>query len=150
MKFKEIKTELNKLIKTKYPDMKIYGVEVKEGYKTPSFFTSLVSFPETPANRNFINGGFTYKIVFFQDVKDELEQLDVLDTIYELFGLSVQIGERTLICKEKDYDYVGEKADILEISIKFEFMENREKPIEADLMEDLELNMKKEENNGRT
>ena len=145
MKFVDIKKELNNVVKSAYPDIVIYGKEVKEGYKVPSFFTSLVSFPEGPTNKNFIKGGFTYKIVYFQETKDEAEQLKVLDNIYAAFGLTVKIKDRTLICKEKEFDYIGERADILEISIKFEFMENVEQPIDEDLMEEVDLNITKED-----
>lgn len=145
MKFVDIKKDLNKIIKTAYPNIPIYGNEVKEGYQTPSFFTSLVSFPETYTNKNYASGGFTYKIVYFQNKKDELDQLNVLDSLYAAFGLSVNIGERTLICKEKDFDYIGEKADILEISIKFEFMEDRETPPDEDLMDEIDVSIIKEE-----
>lgn len=145
MKYVEIKRSLNELLKGEYPNIKIYGNEVKEGYETPSFFTSLVSVPETPANKNFINGGFSYKIVYFQDCKDEYDQLQKIDEIYQLFGMSVKIGNRTLLVKEKTWDYVGEKSDILEITIKCEYMENRYKPDEEDMAEELILKVNKQE-----
>lgn len=145
MEFTQIKKSLNELLKKQYPEMKIYGNEVKEGYKMPSFFTSLVSFPETPANKNFMQGGFTFKIVYFQAVKDEMDQLEKLDKIYEIFGLSVQIGKRHLIVKEKDFDYVGEKADILEISLKFEHIDNNYLPAEGEVADELKLKINKQE-----
>lgn len=145
MEFTQIKKSLNELLKKQYPEIKIYGNEVKEGYKMPSFFTSLVSFPETPANKNFMQGGFTFKIVYFQAKKDEMDQLEKLDKIYEAFGLSVQIGKRHLIVKEKDFDYVGEKADILEISLKFEHIDNKYMPLEEEVADELKLKIEKQE-----
>lgn len=142
MKYTDIKATLNSYLEEKYKNIKIYGKDVAEGYITPCFFTSVISFPETQSNKNFVSSGFTYKIAYFQSVKDEVDQLEKLDEIYDLFEKSIVIKDRTLLIKEKDFEYIGEKSDILEISIKCEYLENRYIPPLEEVADNLELNIK--------
>ena len=144
MKLTLVKRTFNEVLKTKYPDIKIYGKEVQQGYDTPCFFTSLVSTPETRSNKNFTKGGVTLKVIYFQDIKDEADQLTKIDEIYEIFDKTISIGNRTFEIKEKDYDYIGEKSDILEISIKIEWIENRYKESEEPTADRYKINIKEE------
>ena len=146
MKKTSVKQALNEKLKEKYPDIRIYGKEVQQGYKTPCFFTSLVSQPETHTNKNFISGGVTLKILYFQDIKDELDQLTKIDEIYAIFDKTIQIDDRIIEIKEKDFDYVGEKSDILEISLKLPYLENKyiEPQIEPAEIFELKMNNKEE------
>lgn len=108
----------------RYPDYKIYGKEIKEGYTTPSFFTEIIDKGSRAETRNFTAGGFTVKITYFQKEKNELDQLKKVDEIKSLFGLIFFVGERRLTVGEYSHDYIGEYNDILQISIDLDYKEN--------------------------
>lgn len=127
MKFTAIKKAVNKLLSEKYPDYKIYGKEIKEGYNTPSFFTEILDKGSRAETRNFASGGFTVKITYFQNQKNELDQLEKVDEIKDLFGLIFCVEERRLTVGEYSHDYIGEYSDILQISIDIDYKENTEK-----------------------
>lgn len=111
----------------RYPEYKIYGKEIKEGYKTPSFFTEIVDKGNRAETKNFASGGFTVKIIYFQKTKNELDQLKKVDEIKNLFGLIFFVGERRLTVGEYSHDYIGEYSDILQISIDIDYKENTKK-----------------------
>lgn len=110
-----------------YPDYKVYGKEIKEGYATPSFFTEIIDKGSRAETRNFTTGGFTVKITYFQKEKNELDQLKKVDEIKSLFGLIFLVGERRLTVGEYSHDYIGEYNDILQISIDLDYKENIQK-----------------------
>lgn len=111
----------------KYPEYKIYGKEIKEGYETPSFFTEIVDRGSRAETKNFASGGFTVKVTYFQKVKNELDQLKKVDEIKDLFGLIFFVGERRLVMGEYSHDFIGEYSDILQISIDIDYKENTKK-----------------------
>lgn len=131
IKFVEIKTAVNRLLGGKYPEYKIYGKEIKEGYITPSFFTEILDKGSRPETKNFAEGGFTIKITYFQKEKNELDQLKKVDEIKDLFGLIFFVGNRRLAVGEFSHDYIGEYSDILQISIDIDYKENTKKEVTA-------------------
>lgn len=112
------------MLSGKYPEYKIYGKEIKEGYKTPSFFTEIIDKGSRAETKNFAAGSFTVKITYFQKSKNELDQLEKVDEIKSLFGLIFFVGDRRLTVGEYSHDYIGEYSDILQISIDIDFKEN--------------------------
>lgn len=129
------------MLSKKYPEYKIYGIEIKEGYKTPAFFTEILDKGSKAETRNFAKGGFTVKITYFQKAKNELDQLKKVDEIKDLFGLIFFVGERRLTVGEYSHDYIGEYSDILQISIDIDYKENIKKedtaPIAAEAAVDI-------------
>lgn len=117
------------MLKGRYPppQYKIYGKEIREGYDAPCFFTEILDRGSRAETRNFAKGGFTVKITYFQTEKNELDQLEKVDEIKDLFGLFFCVGDRKLTIGEFSHDYIGEYQDILQISIEIDYKENTQK-----------------------
>ena len=117
------------MLKGRYPppQYKIYGKEITEGYDAPCFFTEILDRGSRAETRNFAKGGFTVKITYFQTAKNELDQLEKVDEIKDLFGLFFCVGDRKLTVGEFSHDYIGEYQDILQISIEIDYKENTQK-----------------------
>lgn len=117
------------MLKGRYPppQYKIYGKEIKEGYEPPCFFTEILDRGSTAETKNFARGGFTVKITYFQREKDEMDQLEKVDGIKDLFGLVFCVGDRRLTIGEISCDYIGEYQDILQVSIDIDYRENTQK-----------------------
>lgn len=118
-----IKAAVNKLL-ADATGFKIYGKEVSEGYETPSFFVEKISKGFKRETPSFAKSGFTIKITYFQKAPDELDQMRVLDQVRDAFGMYVEIEDRKLTVGEITHDFVGQKEDILQISVDFDFYEN--------------------------
>jgi hypothetical protein len=117
------------LLKGRYPPprYKIYGKEIKENYNPPCFFTEIIDGGSEAETKNFAKGRFTIKITYFQKEKNELDQLEKVDEIKDLFGLIFCVGNRKLTIGEFSSDYIGEYQDILQISIEIDYRENTQK-----------------------
>lgn len=117
------------MLKGRYPppEYKIYGKEIKEGYKAPCFFTEILDRGGKAETKNFAKGGFTIKIIYFQAEKNELDQLEKVDEIKDLFGLIFCVGDRKLTIGDFSHDYIGEYQDILQINIEIDYKENTQK-----------------------
>lgn len=151
MKYIEIKQSLNRLLKKKYPDLKIYGKEIKEGYEAPCFFTEIVQAQAKAQNKNFEKISFTLSITYFQEIKSELDQLKKIDEIKELFGMKFQVGNHLITTGEYTFDFIGEYSDILRISIEFEYLEAKQREERGEKMEEIKIDLKirKEREDGR-
>lgn len=151
IKFVEIKKAVNKLLKGRYPppQYRIYGKEIQEGYIEPCFFTEILDKGSGAETRNFAKGGFTIKITYFQPEKNELDQLEKVDEIKDLFGPFFCVGDRRLIISEFSHGYIGEYQDILQINIEFNYRENTQKEDTAPMMEEIAVIMKEGEDYGK-
>lgn len=139
-----IKKAANKLLKDK-TGLKIYGKEVIEGYDTPSLFVEIVAKPTKRETKNYAKSGFSLHITYFQKTPNELEQLEMVDTVKDAFGMSFTVGDRRLTVNETTYDYVGQKENILQVTVDFEYYENTEEQPTAETAGDLEMNLIKTE-----
>lgn len=139
-----IKIAINDLL-SNATGLKVYGKEVTEGYTTPSLFVEKVSKPFKRETRGFAKSGFTIKIIYFQPAPDELDQMRLLDKVRDAFGMIVKIEDRALTVGEITHDYVGQKADILQISVDFDFYENTTPKETAEIAREYGLEIKKNE-----
>ena len=140
----EIKRAANELLEAA-TGLKIYGREITEGYDTPSLFIEIVPGPFRRQTRNFAKSGFSLKITYFQDAPEELGQLEMVDTVKAAFGMVFAVGDRNLTVGETTYDYVGQKEDILQISVDFEYLENTSVCPEEELAGEMDFNFIKKE-----
>lgn len=129
------------MLKGRYPppQYKIYGKEIKEGYDAPCFFTEILDRGSKGETKNFAKGGFTIKITYFQAEKNELDQLEKVDEIKDLFGLIFHVGDRKLTIGDFSHDYIGEYQDILQISIEIDYKENTQKEDTAPVAQEIEV-----------
>lgn len=141
---KEIKTAANKLLHEK-TGLKCYGKEVTEGYDTPSLFVELLSKPTRRETPGYAKVGFTIQITFFQKTPNEIEQLEMIDTIKDAFGMIFTVGDRKLTVREIRHDYVGQKEDKLQITVEFEHYDNTVIMPTAELVDEVAINIKETE-----
>ncbi|MDR1700308.1 MAG: hypothetical protein LBR68_03875 [Lachnoclostridium sp.] len=112
------------MLQKKYPAIKIYGKEISDGYQTPCFFTILLQKPYSYETRNYANGGFTVKIMYFQEKKNEYDMLKKVDEIKALFGMTLKVGERSVLIDEYEHEFIGQKLDIVQINMDYLYNEN--------------------------
>lgn len=132
------------LLKTKYSDHKIYTDEIVEGFKQPCFFVKLIK--RTNSNTlNFNDNTLSIIITYFAspDVNKEIAYLDMTDDLNLLFDTGFQAGDRYLHVKNFATDRIGEKQDILQVTINIDYLDNTNRKKETyDIMGNLVLNKK--------
>ncbi len=122
--FSEIKKAINAKLKEICPDVAIYGKEVSEGERKPCFYPYIMPKGKNYETRNFVQSGLTLKVTYMQDQKDEADMLEKQDALEKGFGMSLKVGNRSLLASDVSFDYVGLKQDILQFSVTFNFTEN--------------------------
>ena len=149
---KDLKAALNSVISGLYPEgYRIYGREVSEGYLKPSFFTELKLLNCMNLSKSYRFFQYGYYITYFQKEspngrKDEVDALDKWDELRNAFDLKIHVGDRYLNIKSLSHDGVGEKRDILQISLYIDFYEEIPRIETAPIMQVLALNEKLEVN----
>lgn len=140
----EIKTAANELLH-RATGLKVYGREVTEGFERPSLFAEIIPKPFRREGKGFAKSGFTIKVTYFQTTPDESQQLRLVDTIKDAFGMVFVVQHRKLTVGEIEYDYVGQKEDILQISVDFDFYENTSVEPEEETAQEMEFGLRKNE-----
>lgn len=137
MTIKEVKTGLNTLLASKYPEIKLYSKAVVEGYQRPCFFTQIQ--PITMENRTKTTryNLVAFYIEYIQEELDEVDMLDKVEEIRDLFGQYVKIQDRAIDVGGFDFDYVGTERNILEISLELEWLDRIEQITSEPTMESL-------------
>lgn len=137
---KNVKEEMVKVLRNTFgSDYKYYGVEVREGYKQPSFFTQITPVQLEPNAKNTVRSVYLFVITYFQMTVDEADMLDKVSQIREAYGNKVKIKNRYVNVTEFDYEFIGEHADILQVTVTVDFLEDISKKQEAALMREFRM-----------
>lgn len=116
------------LIKSKY-NHKIYTDETIEGFKQPCFFVKLVKRTD-PQTVNFNSNSLAVVITFFASPKEnkEIAYLDMTDDLNLLFDTGFKVGERFIHVKNFTSERIGEKQDVLQVSINIDYLDATNRP----------------------
>lgn len=122
----DLKKAMIQLLKKKY-SYPVYSNDVIEGYERPSFFVQLkpVNISDISVNRSY--NKYQIYIIYFQKVKDEVENLKKIDELKELIGMKVTVNQQLLQTSEFEFEWVGEREDILQVSFLVEYFETKKK-----------------------
>lgn len=152
----EIKTALAAMLKKQY-GYKVYGMEIREGYKRPSFFVDVRPLSELDVNANYTQKSFYIAITYFQD---KLSEADNLRTVQELAQMlrpedarnpkrlqRLKVGERYLPITDFSASYIGTEKSTLQVEFETEFQELRIQPDTAPYMQEVAIRqeLKKQE-----
>lgn len=136
MKLTEIKKACISLLQREFKKEYIcYSSMVVEDYQRPCFFTQLKVTTNEPMNFNSRYIQANFYITIMQKTPDEAEALDLINAIEKLFGLAVAVGDRSVKVTEFDYDFVGTKGNIPEITVELEWCSKIEHEEEAEVIE---------------
>ena len=113
------------LLKSKYGSYPVYTNEIIEGFKQPCFFVKLIRRTDTETVN--INGNsLSIIITYFADpaANKEIAYLNMTDDLSQLFNVGFKAGDRYLHTKAFTADRIGEKQDILQITIQIDYLDD--------------------------
>lgn len=134
----EVKKGILALLESRYPKekYKYYSKAVVKGFTRPCFFTQMIPSNITPENYNTRKLTVLFYITIFQDTIDEADALDMIDSIQNLFGLAVKIGDRAIDVTNYNWSFIGNDQNIPEIVVTLDWMDeiirDEEKPPAAE------------------
>ena len=74
---------------------------------------------------------------------DEAFCLDIYDRIREAFGMTLPVGGRKLLVGDISFEFIGESLNVLQISVEFDWYEQKERIETEPAAESLVVSMEK-------
>ncbi len=126
-----------------FPNYKVYSDEVKEGYKTPSFFVELIS-TVTTETVNFCSVKLSVIITYLPSLRQPaLEVMDMEDRLREAFGMVLKVGNRQLKITSLQGAKTGEDNDIVQVTLTIDYLDSMARTESADdMIRELKFTMK--------
>lgn len=140
-KLTDLTKAINRILKSNFPNHKIYAGEVTEGFQRPSFFTQIIPLSMEYENVNYKSNRLMVVITYFNQNDTELENLKMYDSLIEVFGRTLKVNNRYLSLR----NISSSKADgSLQFSFDLDYWSRLSKEEEYELMRELEMKTDKE------
>lgn len=136
----EIKSACNGVLRKAFPDMKIYGSDTTEGIKRPAFYTEIVPYTLKYETINRVKQSCGFKVTLLEATANEEFELKTFAALRAAFGLKLHISDRYITVSDVDFDYAGNRNDIMQMTFTFEWFDDISETVELPLMEDIEIN----------
>lgn len=119
-----LKAACNGILRSIYPNMKIYGPDTTGALDRPSFYTELVPYLLEYQTVNLVKQSVGFKISLMEEVTDEEFELTVLAMVRRAFGLKVAVGDRKLTVSNVDVEYTGSNNDVFQITVTISWIDS--------------------------
>ena len=120
----EVKKSCNTALKEAFPDFTIYGTDVREGMKLPSFYTEIVPYTLNYESLNLVRQTCGYKITLLEKTPNEELELSVFEKIRKAFHLKVRIKDKLVSVDSVEFDYIGAENNIFQITVHFAWFDS--------------------------
>ena len=120
----EVKKSCNAALKGAFPDFKIYGTDVREGMKLPSFYTEIVPYTLNYESLNLVRQTCGYKITLLEKTPNEELELSVFEKIRKAFHLKVRLKDKLVNVDSVESDYIGAENNIFQITVHFAWFDS--------------------------
>lgn len=141
-----IKAACNGILRTTFPNMKVYGPDTTGALERPSFYTEIIPYVLEYQTINLVRQRIGFKISLMEEVTNEEFELEVLSKIRKAFGLKLAVTvedpeddtktiTRQLTISNLEFEYTGVKNDVFQITIAIEWIDSIAVPDDHDLME---------------
>lgn len=133
--YTEIIKSVTKVLKDNFKDIRIYGDEVMEGYKTPCFFVGIYPIRHEVETKNLARTSMLISVSYFSDTVNSVQNYTTIDNLRKAFGIVLNVGNRHFTIK----NFEIEKADssIFELTFSIDYYETINFEKEKELMKEL-------------
>ena len=136
----DIKKSINQVLKTNFPDIKLYADEVEEGFTRPSFFTSIIPIIFNYDTTNYSSNKLMVVINYFSENETELENLRMADALKKAYGMTLKVKDRYITLQEIRTDITD---GVLQFKFDLNFFDGVEiTKEEYEIMKQLNMNLK--------
>ena len=140
--YADIIKEVNLILKREYPDVKRYGNDTVDNAVPPYFFVEVVPLGISRESKNMLKKSCSVKITFVQKTIKQVDALNVIEHIFEVLGMTLNIGSRKLLVSDSSHEYIEDHGNIPQISFSLEWYESTEYH-NGDLITDISLTIEK-------
>lgn len=140
--YADIIKEVNLILKREYPDIKRYGNDTVDNAVPPYFFVEIVPLGISRESKNMLKKSCSAKITFVQKTIKQVEALNVIEHIFEVLGMTLDVGGRKLLVSDYSHEYIEDHGNIPQISFSLDWYESTEYQ-GGDLITDISLTIEK-------
>lgn len=122
----------------------VYSDEILEDFAKPCFFIKCLC-TNIPQTKNITKKRLSIIATYFPKISDknEIHYAEVMDKLQTLFQRGIPVKERYLHVNEFLIDRVGEEQDIIQTTIRLDYLERIIRPKEqSELMEEMQMKVK--------
>lgn len=121
--YQDISKAVTMVIKGAFPNVHIYGDEVREGYKTPSFFIGIIPISSINHTKSIKEEQLLITISYFSNTTESLKNYRVMQELKSAFGQMLSVDNRKFTIQETNTEKVGEDGDIYQFTFDINYYE---------------------------
>lgn len=141
----DIKKSTNDILKTNFPDVKLFANEVDEGFSKPAFFTQLIPINLNYETVNFVSVDLMIVINYYTPKSIELDNLKIASRLRKAFGMTLNVKDRHLLLENITTD---NPDGILQFKFDLNYYQDIEKIDNHEIMRELNTEIKNTEKRG--
>ena len=121
--YQDIAKAVTMVIKEAFPNVPIYGDEVREGYKTPSFFIGIMPVSSINHTKSIKEEQLLITISYFSNTTESIKNYQVMQELKAAFGQVLGVDNRKFTIQETNTEKVGEDGDIYQLTFDINYYE---------------------------
>ena len=121
--YQDIVKAVTMVIKGAFPNIPIYGNEVREGYKTPSIFVGIMPVTSINHTKNIKGESLLITVSYFSNTTESLKNYKVMQELKVAFGKVVGVDNRRFTIEELTTEKIGEDGDIYGLTFNINYYE---------------------------
>ena len=121
--YQDIAKAVTMVIKGAFPKVPIYGDEVREGYKTPSFFVGIMPVSSINHTKSIKEEQLLITVSYFSHTTESIKNYKVMQELKVAFGQVLGVDNRKFTIQETNTEKVGEDGDIYQFTFDINYYE---------------------------
>ena len=135
--YQDIARAVTMIIKEAFPDAIVYGDEVREGYKKPSFFIGIMPVSSINHTKRIKEEQLLVTVSYFSDTTDSLKNFQVMQQLKVAIGHVLCVDNRRFTIQEMTTEKVGEDGDIYQITFDINYFELANNEPKSDIAKEI-------------
>ena len=135
--YQDIAKAVTMLIKETFPNAIIYGDEVREGYKKPSFFIGIMPATSINHTKRIKEEQLLITISYFSYTTESLKNYQVIQQLKVAIGQVLCVDNRRFTIQELTTEKVGEDGDIYQITFDINYFELANNEPKSDIAKEI-------------
>ena len=135
--YQEIARAVTMIIKEAFPNAIVYGDEVREGYKKPSFFIGIMPVNSINHTKSIKEEQLLITISYFSDTTESLKNYQVMQQLKVAIGQVLCVDNRRFTIQELTTEKVGEDGDIYQITFDINYFELANNEPQSDIAKEI-------------
>lgn len=134
--YTDVIKSVTKVLKDNF-GLPVYGDEVKEGYKTPSFFVGMFPISSTTITKNYVQTELMIVVSYFSGTNDSVKNFKMMNDLKRAFGLVLKVENRRFTIRDIEIEKAGEDNDIFQFTFSINYHELMNFEEEPEVMKEL-------------